>query len=59
MTDWKAAALARQLNISGEARDGIALALDSLEAAFRPLVSQLSYEAEPAFTLSEAAVDGE
>jgi hypothetical protein len=59
MIDWKAAAHARELNIPDEALDRIAPALDALETAFRPLVSQLPHEVEPAIILSEAAVHGE
>ncbi len=59
MTDWKTVAQARGLDIPDEALDGIAPALNALEAAFRPLVARLPCDVEPALVLSEAAVEGE
>lgn len=59
MTDWKTVARARGLDIPDEALDGIAPALNALEAAFRPLVARLQGDVEPAVVLSEAAVEGE
>jgi hypothetical protein len=43
MTDWKAIADARGLNIPPEDLDKIIPTLDRLEEAFRPLLKQLSY----------------
>jgi hypothetical protein len=57
MIDWKTVARARGLNIPDETLDGIAPSLDALEAAFRPLVSRLRYDVEPATILAEAAVE--
>lgn len=59
MTDWKALAAARGLDIPAEAVTNIAPALSALEDSFRPLLARLSPEIEPAITLSEPAVLGE
>jgi hypothetical protein len=59
MTDWKALARARGLNIPEEAVERIAPALDGLEDALRPLLTKLPHSTEPAITLSEQAVLGE
>jgi hypothetical protein len=54
MTDWKTLATARCPDIPADAVDGIAPALEALEAAFRPLASTLTADIEPAVTLSPA-----
>jgi hypothetical protein len=43
MTDWKAIAEARGLDIPPEQIAKIAPTLDALEEAFQPLLAQLSY----------------
>ena len=43
MTDWKAIADARKLDIPPEDLAKIIPTLDTLEEAFRPLLNQLSY----------------
>lgn len=58
MTDWTALARARGLDIPAEAVERIAPSLESLEDAFRTLLSSLEFTGEPAVTLSEAAVLG-
>jgi hypothetical protein len=57
--DWKAIAQARNLDIPEEAIVRIAPSLDTLEAAFRPLLQRIPDTVEPAITLSESAVTGE
>jgi hypothetical protein len=59
MTNWKALALARELDIPPAAVEAVAPSLDSLEQAFRPLLAKLPFTIEPAITLSESAVLGE
>jgi hypothetical protein len=58
MTDWKALARARNLNIPEDAVERIAPALDGLEGALRPLLTKLTHSTEPAITLSEQSVCG-
>jgi hypothetical protein len=48
MTDWKALARARGLEIPEEEIDRIAPALDQLERSFRPLAATIPEEVEPA-----------
>jgi hypothetical protein len=48
MTDWKALARARQLNIPEPEVERLAAPLDALEAAFRPLARALPHDVEPA-----------
>ena len=47
MKDWKAIAKASGLEIDPAALDRIAEPLDALEAAFRPLVKDLTPDVEP------------
>ena len=42
-----------------ESNTKVVVAVEALTAAFRPLLSQLSQDLEPAVILSEAAVFGE
>ena len=58
MTDWHAIARARGLDIPAEAVERIAPSLNGLEAAFRPLLKNLTHSVEPAVILSEPAVEG-
>jgi hypothetical protein len=55
MKQWKKLAEGAGLDIPDIER--IAPALDSLEAAFRPLVRAMPYDAEPAAVFRAAAVD--
>ena len=59
MTNWKALAQARELDIPPAAVEAISPALEGLEQAFRPLLAKLPFTIEPATTLNEAAVLGE
>ena len=59
MTDWKALAQARGLDIPPASVEAIAPSLEGLEQAFRPLLTKLPFTLEPAVTLSESAVLGE
>lgn len=59
MTDWKALAQARKLDMPPEAVAAIAPTLDALEEAFGPLLKQLGNGYDSALILSEAAVLGE
>ena len=59
MTDWIALSRARGLDIPDEQVARLALSLDGLEQAFRPLLAKLPFGMEPAITLSEPAVKGE
>jgi len=47
MTDWKAIAHARGLNLSPRELDAIALPLAALEESFRPLAKTLTPDLEP------------
>jgi hypothetical protein len=47
MTDWKALAQARGLNLPDKELDRISAPLAALEAAFRPLVAGLTPGQEP------------
>ena len=49
--DWKSAAAAYAPDIPPEQLEKITPSLDGLEAAFRPLVSKLPLETEPAYVL--------
>jgi hypothetical protein len=55
MKDWKQIAASAGLAIPDMER--ITPALDSLEAAFRPLVQAIPHDAEPPFTFRVAAED--
>jgi hypothetical protein len=46
-------------NTAPESVRKIVAGVETLNAAFRPLLKQLSYDLEPAVILSEAAVSGE
>lgn len=59
MTNWKALAQARELDIPSAAVEAIAPSLEGLEQAFRSLLVKLPFTIEPATTLSESAVLGE
>ena len=59
MTDWKALARARGLDIPPAAVEAVSPSLEGLEQAFRPLTAKLPFSIEPAITLSESAVLGE
>ena len=59
MQDWKSIASAKDVGIPDADLDGIVSVLESLEAAFRPLVVTIPRDVEPAITLSEPAVQGE
>jgi hypothetical protein len=48
VTDWKAIAKARGLEVSAEELDRIVGPLGALEEAFRPLVKGLTADVEPA-----------
>jgi len=48
MTDWKAIARARGLEIPEAELDRVAKPLETLEAVFRPLVADLPAALEPA-----------
>jgi hypothetical protein len=47
MKDWKAIAGASGITVAGKDLDRITQPLDALEAAFRPLVKDLSPDLEP------------
>lgn len=49
--DWKSAAAAFAPGIPAEQLEKIAPALDSLDAAFRPLLAKIPLETEPAYVL--------
>jgi hypothetical protein len=59
MTDWNSIARFRNPELASNAISDIAAGLDALEAAFRPLLKQLTTNVEPAVILSESAVLGE
>jgi hypothetical protein len=59
MTDWKALAQARGLDIPPDAIESISPSLAGLEESFRPLLAKIPFTLEPAITLSEDAVLGE
>lgn len=59
MKNWKVIASGNGLNLTDEQIAKITPPLDALEAAFRPMVSQIPHEIEPSITLSEAAVEGQ
>lgn len=58
MKDWKAVAKGAGLEIPGPDLDRIAQALSNLDEAFRPLLTDLSPEIEPA-TVFHARETGE
>jgi hypothetical protein len=58
-TDWTQVALARNLNIPADELARIVPSLESLEAAFRPLLAGLDHETESVAILSESAVLGQ
>jgi hypothetical protein len=51
MTDWKLAARALAPDMPPDAADRAAKPLDALETAFRPLVTGIPIETEPAYVL--------
>jgi hypothetical protein len=51
MPDWKAIAAAVAPDIPADALSRIEPSLDSLEAAFCPLVARIPLDAEPAYVL--------
>ena len=55
MRNWKQLAAGLDLNIPAEDLDKLTGTMDAMEAAFRPLVSGIPHETEPAviFHLSE------
>jgi hypothetical protein len=57
MKNWESIASGNGLGLSPQQLEKIRPPLDALEAAFRPLVTTLPHEVEPAVTLSESAVD--
>jgi len=59
MKDWKKIASGHGLNIPETDLDKIAPALDTLEAAFRPLVETIPHDVEPAVTFSIPPEDGQ
>jgi len=52
MKNWKLLAASLGLDIPQSDLEKIQPALDSLDAAFRPLTKEISHETEPAFTFS-------
>ena len=54
MKNWKQIASAQNLQIPDEAFERIAPALDNLEAVFRPLLRELSWDVDPAMTFQPA-----
>ena len=54
--NWKKIAEASGLAFTDEHLAAFAPALDALEAAFRPLLSTIPFETEPAIILSESAL---
>jgi hypothetical protein len=48
MKDWKSIAIALSLDIPDTDLEKIAPVMDTLEAAFRPLVREIPLETEPA-----------
>jgi len=59
MTNWSLLAQAYGLEIPSEQMDRISTTLDSLEAVFRPLVSQLNPGVETAVTYVPPLEEGE
>jgi hypothetical protein len=59
MKDWKKIASGHGLNIPETDLDKIAPSLDTLEAAFRPLVKTIPHDVEPAVTFSIPLEDGQ
>jgi hypothetical protein len=57
MKNWEAIALGNGLGLTAEQLARITPTMNALEVAFRPLVTTIPHEIEPAFILSEAAVD--
>lgn len=57
-TDWKAVAEARRLGIPADFIERVTIAVEYLEEDFKPLLSRIRFESEPAVTLSECAVLG-
>jgi hypothetical protein len=58
MSDWQAVAKGWDLKIPEDAVERIAPTLNSLEAAFRPLLAKVPFTLDPAVILSEKAVEG-
>ena len=59
MKNWKQAALAFELNIPEADLDSLGRALDAIERAFRPLISKIPIETDPAVTFFAAPEDAE
>jgi hypothetical protein len=59
MSDWHSISKGADLNIPEDAVARIAPILDGLHAAFRPLLTKIPFNLDPAITLSEEAVKGE
>ncbi|HLJ13537.1 MAG TPA: hypothetical protein VKV15_03505 [Bryobacteraceae bacterium] len=59
MKNWKQAALAFELNIPEADLETLAPALNAIEKAFRPLISKIPIETDPAVTFFAAPEDAE
>jgi hypothetical protein len=61
MADWKSAAKALAPDMPPDAAERAAKPLETLEAAFRPLVAAIPLETEPAYVLlvPDAAIEKE
>ena len=57
MKDWKAIASGHGLPLTDAYLAKITPPLETMEAAFRPLIATIPHEIEPSIILSEAAVD--
>jgi hypothetical protein len=57
--DWKRIAQARGLDLPADDIERIVPVLDTLEAAFQPLLAAIPHDLEPAVILSTAAVSAE
>ncbi len=58
MTDWKAVAGARGLQLSEAELAKLGSAMEALEPAYQALLAKLTPEIEPVVILSEEAVEG-
>jgi hypothetical protein len=58
VTDWKALAAARGLNLSEGELQKLAAVMNALEPASKALVANLTHDIEPATTFAEEAVEG-
>ena len=59
MKDWKKIASAQGLNIPDADLERVAPPLETLEAAFRPLVKTIPHDVEPAVTFTIPPEDGQ